>query len=92
MLTHNNTQKALQEDQADVEWRAELLRHAKLVVHRTFLVWPFLIGFILHELGLYMVRDVVEIDGYGALIEKVDAFHADLCVLCDSFLPWLFRF
>ena len=39
-----------------------------------------------------MVRDVVEIDGYGALIEKVDAFHADLCVLCDSFLPWLFRF
>ena len=51
-----------------------------------------MIGFIHHELGLYMVRDVVEIDGYGALIEKVDAFHADLCVLCDSFLLWLFKF
>ena len=33
MLIHDIPQKALQEDQADVEWRAELLRHAKLVVH-----------------------------------------------------------
>ena len=33
MLAHDITEKALQEDQADVEWRAELRRHAKLVVH-----------------------------------------------------------
>ena len=38
-----------------------------------------------------MVCDVVEIDGNGTLIEKIYAFHADLCVLRDSFLPWLFR-
>ena len=39
-----------------------------------------------------MVRDVVEIDGKRALIEKIYAFDADLCELCDSFRPWLFRF
>ena len=39
-----------------------------------------------------MVRDVVEIDRYSALIEKVYAFHTDLCVLCGRFLPLLFRF
>ena len=39
-----------------------------------------------------MVRDVVEIDRYSALIEKVYAFHTDLCVLCDRFFPLLFRF
>ena len=33
MLTHDITQKALQENQADAERRSEFLRHAQLVVH-----------------------------------------------------------
>ena len=49
-------------------------------------------SFVLHELGLYMVRNVVEIDGKRALIEKIYALHTDLCILFDSFLPWLFSF